>query len=125
MAYFAELDQNNTVLQVISVGDWVTVDESGVEHEEWGQAFCRKLFGQDTIWKQTSYNTNAGKHFNGKAPFRKNYAGIGYTYDSQRDAFIPPQPQESGWVLDEDKCIWRNPELEAAQEAAKIEVTRV
>lgn len=125
MAYFAELDQNNTVLRVIAVGDWVTVDEAGVEHEEWGQAFCRKLFGQNTIWMQTSYNTNAGQHTSGKTPFRKNYAGIGFTYDSQRDAFIPPQPEEPGWVLDEDKCIWRNPELEAAQEAAKIEVDRV
>lgn len=125
MAYFAELDQNNTVLRVIAIGDWVTVDEAGVEHEEWGQAFCRKLFGQDTIWLQTSYNTNAGQHTGGKIPFRKNYAGIGYTYDFQRDAFIPPQPEEPGWILDEDKCIWRNPELEAAQEAAKIEVDRV
>lgn len=125
MAYFAELDQSNIVLRVISVGDWVIVDESGVEHEEWGKAFCRKLFGQDTIWMQTSYNTNAGQHTGGKTPFRKNYAGIGYTYDSQLDAFIAPQPEGNGWVLDEDKCIWRNPELEAAQEAANIEVTRV
>lgn len=125
MAYFAELDQNNTVLRVISVGDWVTVDEAGVEHEDRGQAFCRKLFGQDTIWMQTSYNTNAGQHTGGKTPFRKNYAGIGYTYDSQRDAFIPPRPEGEGWILDEQMCIWRNPELEAAQEAAKIEVDRV
>lgn len=125
VAYFAELNQNNVVLRVISVGDWVTVDESGVEYEELGQAFCRKLFGQDTIWMQTSYNTIAGQHTGGKTPFRKNYAGVGFTYDPQRNAFIPPQPQEPGWILDEDKCIWRNFELEAAEEATKIKVDRV
>lgn len=125
MAYFAELDHNNTVLRVISVGDWVTVDENGIEHEEWGQAFCRKLFGQETVWMQTSYNTLAGQHKNGKTPFRKNYAGIDYLYDPQRDAFIPPQPEGEGWILDEDKCIWRNPELEAVEAAARIGVDRV
>lgn len=125
MAYFAELDQNNVVLRVVAIGDWVTVDENGVEHEDRGEAFCRELFGQNTIWKQTSYNTYAGEHKNGKTPFRKNYAGIGYTYDAQRDAFIPPDPQMPGYVFDEDKCIWRNPELEAAEAAAQIGVTRV
>lgn len=125
MAYFAELDQNNTVLRVISVGDWVTVDEAGVEHEERGQAFCCKLFGQNTVWKQTSYNTNAGQHSCGKTPFRKNYASIGYTYDPQRDAFIAPKPSGDGWVLDEERCIWSHPELEAATEASKIGVSRV
>lgn len=129
MAYFAELDQNNIVLRVIAVGDWVTVDETGAEHEDRGQTFCRKLFGQDIIWMQTSYNTYAGQHTGGKIPFRKNYAGIGYTYDQQRDAFIPPKPEGEGWILDEEMCIWRNPELEAAQEAAqeaaKIGVDRV
>lgn len=125
MAYFAELDQNNTVLRVISVGNWVTVDDNGVEHEDWGEAFCRKLFGQNTIWKQTSYNTIAGVHLNGKTPFRKNYAGIGHTYDYQRDAFIAPKPDNDGWYLDEEKCIWRNPDLEAAQEAVTMGVYRV
>lgn len=125
MAYFAELDQNNTVLRVIAVGNWVTIDENGNEHEEWGQAFCRKLFGQNTIWKQTSYNTIAGQHINGGKPFRKNYAGIGYIYDPQRDAFISPKPEGEGWYLDEDKCIWRNPAIEAAQEAITIGVSRV
>lgn len=108
MAYFAELDQNNIVLRVISVGDWVTVDEAGVEHEEWGQAFCRKLFGQNTIWKQTSYNTKAGQHISGKTPFRKNYAGVGFVYDPQKDAFIPPKPFLS-WVLNNDMAIWEPP----------------
>lgn len=125
MAYFAELDQNNTVLQVVSIADSDCRDESGNEIEQLGINRCHQLFGADTVWKQTSYNTNAGQHTGGKTPFRKNYAGIGYIYDSQRDAFIPPQPQELGWILDEDKCIWRNPELEAAQEAAKIGVDRV
>ena len=125
MAYFAELDQNNIVQRVIAVGDWVTIDESGVENEQRGIDFCKQLFGQDTIWKQTSYNTVAGQHTGGKTPFRKNYAGIGYTYDQQRDAFIPPQPEGEGWALDEDKCIWRNLEQEAAQAATQIGVSRV
>lgn len=106
MAHFAELDQNNTVLRVIVVGDWVVKDEAGVEIEQRGVDFCKQLFGQDTIWKQTSYNTIANEHRNGGTPFRKNYAGIGYTYDSQRDAFIAPKPDGDGWTLDEDKCIW-------------------
>ena len=106
MAHFAELDQNNTVLRVIVVGDWVVKDDSGMEIEQRGVDFCKQLFGQETIWKQTSYNTIAGEHSNGGTPFRKNYAGIGYLYDPQRDAFISPKPDGDGWTLDEDKCIW-------------------
>ena len=59
-------------------------------------------------WIQTSYNTHGGVHSNGETPLRKNYAGVGYTYDSDRDAFIPPQPYPS-WVLDEDTCLWEAP----------------
>lgn len=125
MAYFAELDQNNVVQRIISVGDWVTVDKNGIEQEQLGIDFCKQLFGQDTIWKQTSYNTRAGEHTEGKTPFRKNYASIGATYDLQRDAFIAPKPEGDGWTLDEDKCIWRNLEQEAIQQAAEIGVTRV
>jgi hypothetical protein len=64
---------------------------------------------------QTSYNGN----------IRKNYAGMGYTYDTQRNAFIAPMPESNGWILDEDTCQWRNPELEAAQAATNLGVTRV
>jgi len=115
MAHFAELDSNNIVLRVIVVDNAMMLDDNNQESEDKGIVFVKSLFGQNTIWKQTSYNGN----------MRKNYAGIGYTYDATRNAFIAPQPEGEGWILDEDTCIWRNPELEAAQEAAKIEVTRV
>jgi len=96
MAHFAELGENNIVLRVIVVGNDDILDESGNESEEVGAAFCRRLLGG--VWKQTSYNAN----------FRKNYAGVGFTYDSGRDAFIPPKTYPS-WVLNEDKCIWEPP----------------
>jgi hypothetical protein len=66
------------------------------------------LVGDPNTWVQTSYNTREGVHQNGGIPLRKNYAGIGYTYDAERDAFIPPKPYES-WILDEFKCIWISP----------------
>jgi len=98
MAHFAQLDENNLVLQVIVVNNNDCKDENGNESETIGIAFCKSLFGQDTLWKQTSYNSN----------IRKNYAGIGYTYDQQRDVFIPFQPFAS-WVLNEDTCRWEAP----------------
>ena len=96
MAHFAELGENNVVLRVIVVDNKDTSDTSGNEVEEIGANFCRNLLGG--TWKQTSYNAN----------FRKNYAGIGFTYDSQRDAFIPPKPFAS-WLLNEDTCRWDAP----------------
>jgi hypothetical protein len=98
MAHFAELDKNNIVLRVIVVSNADTSDLSGVEREEIGVAFCKAHYGASTIWKQTSYNGN----------FRKNYAGIGYSYDASRDAFIAPKPFPS-WVLDEQTCRWEAP----------------
>jgi hypothetical protein len=65
------------------------------------------LFGEPALWVQTSYNTHGGQHPEGR-PLRKNYAGIGYTYDAGRDAFIPPQPFAS-WALNEDTCLWDAP----------------
>jgi hypothetical protein len=65
------------------------------------------LFGDPALWVQTSYNTVGGQHPEGR-PLRKNYAGIGYTYDTDRDAFIPPQPFAS-WALNEDTCLWDAP----------------
>ena len=115
MAHFAELDTNNIVLRVIVLDNSMMLDENNQESEDKGIVFVESLFGEDTIWIQTSYNGN----------FRKNYAGIGYTYDQTRDAFLAPQPEGEGWILDEETCRWRNPELEAAQEAAQIGVTRV
>ena len=96
MAHFAQLDENNVVTQVIVVGNKDCSDANGVEKESIGIAFCERLFGGN--WKQTSYNGN----------IRKNYAGIGYSYDAARDAFIPPQPSPE-WTLDEDTCQWVNP----------------
>jgi len=97
MAHFAQLDNNNIVMQVIVVHNNELL-EDGIEIEEKGIDFCKSLFGSDTYWKQTSYNGN----------FRKNYAGIGFSYDFQRDAFIPPQPFPS-WILDENTCRWQSP----------------
>lgn len=97
MAHFAQLDNNNIVMQVIVVHNNELL-ENGIEIEEKGIDFCKSLFGSDTYWKQTSYNGN----------FRKNYAGIGFSYDFQRDAFIPPQPFPS-WILDENTCRWQSP----------------
>jgi len=96
MAHFCRLDENNVVTQVIVVGNKDTADANGVEKEYIGAAFCERLFGG--TWKQTSYNGN----------IRKNYAGIGYTFDAGRDAFIPPKPYNS-WVLVEETCQWKAP----------------
>ena len=96
MAHFAQLDENNIVVQVI-----VGVDEP---HD--GEAIYVANTG--LVWKKTSYNTFAGEHRLGGTPFRKNYAGIGFTYDAQRDAFIPPKPGD-GYVLDEQTCQWIEP----------------
>ena len=96
MAHFAKLDENNNVLAVhVVVNDVITID--GVESEQAGIDFLTGLHGH-TLWKQTSYNGN----------IRKNYAGIGYTYDTGRDAFIAPKPYGS-WVLDEATCQWEAP----------------
>jgi len=96
MAHFAQIDSNNQVLQVIVVADKDTSDDSGNEVESIGVAFCNRLWGG--TWLKTSYNGN----------IRKNYAGVGYTYDPQRDAFIAPKPFAS-WVLDEETCQWKPP----------------
>lgn len=93
MAHFAQIDENNTVIQVIVVEQ--DVINTG-------------MFGDPVTWIQTSYNTHGGEHSQGGAPLRKNYAGIGYTYDSVRDAFVSPKPFAS-WVLDEDTCLWSAP----------------
>ena len=98
MAHFAQLDENNVVVQVIVVDNADILDENGDESELLGVAICQSLIGADTIWKQTSYN----------ASFRKNYAGIGMTYDPDRDAFIHPQPYPS-WTLNEETCRWGAP----------------
>jgi hypothetical protein len=98
MAHFCRLDENNIVTQVIVVANEDTSDSNGVEVEEIGVAFCKKLLGADTRWVQTSYNNN----------FRVRYAGIGYSFSEELDAFIPPKPFES-WVLNEETADWESP----------------
>jgi len=98
MAHFAKLGVGNIVEQIIVIHNSVIIDENGIEQEKLGSDFINKLYNTRDVWKQTSYNGN----------IRKNYAGIGYQYDQQRDAFIPPKPFNS-WVLDENTCLWEAP----------------
>ena len=93
MAHFAQIDSNNIVTQVLVIEQ--DVINTG-------------LFGEPSSFVQTSYNTHGGVHALGGTPLRKNYAATGYTYDSGRDAFIPPKPYDS-WVLNEDTCLWDAP----------------
>ena len=96
MSHFAKLDDNNVVV-FVTVG---RQEDDGLEAELTART--------GDVYKQTSYNTHGGVHLLGGTPLRKNYAGIGFTYDEARDAFIPPQPYDS-WVLDEDTCLWVAP----------------
>jgi hypothetical protein len=98
MAHFAKLDENNVVTEVHLVNNIELLSADGSESEMMGVAFLIRWSGGYSNWKQTSYNGR----------IRKNYAGIGYTYDSARDAFIPPQPFAS-WVLNEETCLWDAP----------------
>jgi hypothetical protein len=97
MASFAKIGLNNKVIEVLSVHNNELLDSNGVEQENIGVDFLTKLTGW-AIWKQTSYNGN----------IRKNHAGIGYTYDEDRDAFIPKKPYAS-WILNEETCQWEAP----------------
>jgi hypothetical protein len=96
MAHFAEIDENNVVQRVIVVANKDTADANGNEVEAIGVAFCQRLLGGN--WLQTSYHGN----------IRKNYAGIGYTYDADIDAFVPPKPYPS-WVLNTETAQWEAP----------------
>jgi len=96
MAHFAQLDENNVVTQVIVVSNNELLDANGQEREELGVAFCQKLFGGN--WKQTSYNHN----------MRVRYAGIGYSYNAELDAFVPPKPYAS-WTLNNTTATWDAP----------------
>lgn len=92
MSHFAKVE-NGTVTQVI------VIEQDVLNLGHWGDP---------ASWVQTSYNTHGGVHVNGGTPLRKNFAGIGYTYDSERDAFYAPQPFAS-WILDENTCVWQAP----------------
>jgi hypothetical protein len=102
MAHYAVLDNNNIVVQV-HVG----------KNEDEGDTNWEEYYGA----KRTSFNTSGGIHLNDGTPFRKNYAGIGYTYDEERDAFIPPQPYAS-WTLNEDTCLWDSPVAHPSEESS-------
>jgi hypothetical protein len=97
MAHFAKIGLNGKVIEVTKINNEVILDADGNESEINGIDFLTKLTGW-SIWKQTSYNNN----------FRKNFAGIGHTYDEDRDAFIPKKPYPS-WTLNEDTCRWEAP----------------
>jgi hypothetical protein len=97
MAHFAKIGLNSKVIEVLSVNNEVLKDANGIEQEAIGIDFLTKLTGYP-VWKQTSYNNN----------IRKNYAGIGMTYDEDRDAFIPRKPFPS-WILNETTCRWEAP----------------
>jgi hypothetical protein len=107
MASFAKIGLNNKVIEVLSINNEVLKDSNGIEQETIGVDFLTKLTGW-AIWKQTSYNTIGGIHKLGGTPLRKNHAGIGYTYDEDKDVFIPKKPFNS-WVLNETTCQWEAP----------------
>lgn len=137
MAHFAQLDKNNIVLRVLTLSNSVMENEQGERVEELGVQFLQNLYGPDTVWKQTSYNTRAGIYYiagtsdpdpDQSKAFRKNYAGKDWTYDETRDAFINPKPfvppyQEQYVYFDEFACLWiyDPPEIESS----RIGVTRV
>ena len=134
MAHFAELDSNNFVLRVICLENSVMENEQGERVEQLGIDFLQNLYGPNTVWKQTSYNSKAGIYYvdgtNEVSPdqskaFRKNYAGIGWSYDLTRNAFINPKPivppeDEQYVTFDEFACLWIY-----APPTPVIEVTRV
>ena len=98
MAYFAQIDQNNIVTQIVVVNNDVILNSNGIPSEELGIEYCKNIFGNDTEWKQTFTD----------GQFRVRYAGIGYLYDDEFDAFIEPQPYLS-WILDHSTLEWIAP----------------
>ena len=99
MAHFAEIDENNVVVRVLVVPD---------EQEDRGQDFLANDLGLGGVWKKTSYNTASGAHALGGTPYRYNYAGVGFTYDVEGDAFVAPQPFAS-WKLSKVTYTWLPP----------------
>lgn len=102
MAHFAKINESNIVTQVVVVND------SDGNNDTDGQNFLNNLFKTTHTWKKTSYNTYGNTHRLGGTPYRKNFASVGFTYDSSRDAFIEPKPYNS-WTLNETTCLWESP----------------
>ena len=117
MAYFSKLDDNNVVIQVVSVNNSVLLDENGVEQESKGIEFLHNLYKDSTaVWKQTSYNTHGGVHSLGGTPFRKNYGALNFIYNEEGDAFHAPVPYDDvndrilhSWTLNTTTYIWEPP----------------
>ena len=115
MAHFAKLGINSKVIGVEVVADADCKNADNIEDETVGIQFLENIHGWP-LWKKTSYNTRGGKHYqqdgtesaDQSKALRKNYAGIGYTYDEDRDAFIPPKLHAS-WVVNETTCVWEAP----------------
>ena len=99
MAHFAQIDENNIVTNVITISNDDIIDATGKENETIGIEICKKIFGENTKWIQTSYNSS----------FRKNYAIVGETYDIVRDAFRETKPFFASWILNETTCKWEAP----------------
>lgn len=115
MAHFAQLDENNVVIAVNVIADSDCLDGEGNESEAVGIAFCKTLWGADTNWKQTSYNTKIGKRWKvdltedtDRPAFRKNYAQVGFIFDESKDSFIQDQPYVS-WILNETTGYYEPP----------------
>ena len=121
MAHFAKLDNNNIVTTVVVVNnDVILVD--GSESEQAGVNFLNDMYNESAVWKQTSYNTERGVHKLGGTALRKNYAGIGYKYDSSRDAFIRPRPSGmDSWIFNESKCVYECPVARPAESTDRFE----
>ena len=117
MAYFSKLDDNNVVIQVVSVNNSVLLDENNVEQESKGIEFLHNLYKDSTaVWKQTSYNTHGGVHSLGGTPFRKNYGALNFIYNEEGDAFHAPVPYDDvndrilhSWTLNTTTYIWEPP----------------
>ena len=107
MAHFAKIGLNNKVINVVAVDNRNLEDSNGIEQEQNGINFLESITGW-SLWVQTSYNTIKGIHKLNGTPLRKNYAGIGYIYDEDRNAFIPKKPFNS-WLLNETTCQWEAP----------------
>ena len=116
MATFAQLNSENVVEQVISVHNNELLD-NGIESEQKGIDFLKSIFGQDTIWKQVSYNTRGGKYYNLQGniatdqskTFRKNCPVKGWVYNPTIDGFTLPKPSYNSWILNESTGIWNAP----------------
>lgn len=108
MAHFAQIDENNIVLQVIAVNNDAIKDNDGVEQENLGIDFCKQLYGQDTVWKQCSFHAGNGVEYLKGTALRKNFPSIGSEYRPDLDAFITIKPWDS-WVLNETTCGWEAP----------------